>query len=271
MERPLADLHSHLVPGVDDGARTAEDTLDSLDRLTAAGVSKVITTPHLEASLTLDPPALEARLEEVDAAWESVAPRIATRFPELEIRRGFELMLDVPDADFTHEALRLGETSYILVEWPRMQVPPHSAEVLSRLRFAGLRPVVAHPERYHGLDPDLDVVRAWREAGAHLQVNHGSLAGRYGPGARTAALRLLGRGWVDFLSTDFHARSHLGLYLTESRERLAAAGAEELFFLLAGTNVLRVFEDEPPLPVPPIEADQGLWGRLRELLTGADR
>jgi hypothetical protein len=95
------DIHSHLVPGVDDGARTLEDTLASVERLTRLGIRKILTTPHLDGSLTKDPKALEARLNEVTAAWEIAADAIGRDFPEVTFKRGHEIMLDVPDVDFS--------------------------------------------------------------------------------------------------------------------------------------------------------------------------
>lgn len=264
-----ADLHSHLVPGVDDGARTGEDTLEGVGRMWEAGIERVLTTPHLEGSLTHDSRALEARLGEVDDAWAWSSTAVRERYPELDFRRGFEIMLDVPDPDLEDERLKLGGTSFVLVEWPRMQVPPQSIQALSRIRSAGLRPILAHPERYFGLDPQLRVVEAWKEAGAYLQVNHGSLVGRYGNDARSIAGRLLRRGWVDYLATDFHGRSHLSLYFEEAEARLSTLGGEEQFDLLTGTNPSRVFRDREPLPVPPLEADPGLWGKLRGIFLGS--
>lgn len=268
--RPLADLHSHLIPGVDDGARTVEDTVEGLARMVERGYGRVLTTPHLDASLTRDPSALEARLEEVREGWEGMVGTVEERWPDLDFRRGFEVMLDVPDADFSDPRLRLGGTRFILVEWPRMQVPPHSTEVLSRLKFAGLNPIIAHPERYAGLDPGLRVVEKWLETGAWLQVNNGSFVGRYGPNAQTVAFRLLKRGWIHYLSSDFHGRPHLSLYMDEAQEELRSRGGEEQLALLARVNPSRVFDDEDPLPVAAVTGETGLWNRIRDLFVNED-
>ena len=264
----LADLHNHLVPGVDDGARNTEDALEGIGRMVDAGYRRIVTTPHLDAGLTLNPPALDARLDQIREGWEWIIAEVRKRWPDLDFRQGYEVMLDVPDADFSGPRLCLDGTSFILVEWPRMHVPPRSTEVISRLRFAGLRPVVAHPERYSGVDPSLERIERWRRAGAYLQVNHGSLAGRYGQAARTTALRLLKRGWVDYLSTDFHGRPHLDLYLDDVREALEERGGDEQLALLTRTNPSRLFDDEDPLPVPPLPDERGLWDRLRGLFAG---
>ena len=262
----IADMHSHLVPGVDDGARTMEDTLEGIKRMTEAGIRKVITTPHLDASLTHDPAAYALRMDHVDQAWSNAEREVGKKFPEVDFRRGHEVMLDIPDPDIGDERLRLGGSSFVLLEWPRLQLPPGTVEVLSRLRLAGIRPIVAHPERYVGFDGALDLASEWRRVGAYLQVNYGSLMGRYGPEARTLAFRLLRRGWVDYLATDFHCRSHLKLLHREGVKRLTEVGGDEQVSLLSITNPQRIFRDEEPIPVPPLLGERTLWARLRELL-----
>ncbi len=264
----LADLHSHLVPGVDDGAASLEDALEGVERMTREGIRRIVTTPHLDGSLTRYPEGFRARMEEVDAAWETVSRAVAKHFPEVDFRRGHEVMLDIPDPDLSDPRLRLGGSSFVLVEWPRLQLPPGTIEVLSRMRFAGVKPIVAHPERYIGLE--LEVVAEWRRIGAYCQVNYGSLVGRYGSEARTFAHRLLRRGWVDYMSSDFHGRPNLKLYKREARERLDELGGDEQIALLAGTNPRRVFQDEEPLSVPPLLKERGLWGRFMELFQGEE-
>ncbi len=265
----IGDFHSHLVPGVDDGAQSIADTLDGVRRMVDAGVGRIITTPHLDGSLTLDPTAFDARMGELDAAWERARRAVASDFPELDFRRGHEILLDRPDVDLADPRLRLGGTSFALVEWPRLQVPPGTAAVVARLRSAGWRPVIAHPERYGGMDVPLALPGEWRRAGAFLQVNHGSLLGRYGPEARRQAVVLLARGWVDYLASDFHGRAHLDLFIEAARELFREAGGMEQWRLLTSVNPSRLFSDEEPIPVPALTVEEGLLKKLRKMLRGA--
>ena len=265
----LGDLHSHLIPGVDDGAQTVEDSLDAVDRMVRAGVRRIVTTPHLNASLMEEPDDFEARLEEVDRAWQKVSSSVSKKFSEVEFHRGYEVAVDTPSVDFSDERLRMANTSFVLIEWPRLHVPPRTEPVLDRICGFGVRPVIAHPERYGGMD--LDLAGRWRESGAYLQVNHGSLTGRYGKDVRDTAMELLKRGWVDYLSSDFHARPHLEPYIREAREALEDVGAEEQFSMLTSINPARLLKDEEPLPVPPLFASPGLWDRVKELLGGDGR
>lgn len=265
----FVDIHNHLVPGVDDGARDVAAALDAVERLTRLSVRKILTTPHIDGSLTLDPKRLEGRLSAVSEAWERAAEAIGEHFPEVEFRRGHEVLLDVPEVDFSDPRIRMAGTSFVLVEWPRLQLPPGTARVLKRIRESGYRPIVAHPERYAGIGEAIDIVAHWRDVGAYLQVNHGSLVGRYGAVAQSVSHRLLRRGWVDYLASDFHAHPRLKVYMTEAVQVLEELGAQEVMAYLCRTNPGRLLTGEDPLPVPVLPAERGFWARLKGILQQA--
>ncbi|MBM4182629.1 MAG: hypothetical protein FJ207_00220 [Gemmatimonadetes bacterium] len=262
----LVDVHNHLVPGVDDGARDLSAVVDSMERMTRASIRRIITTPHIDGSLTLDAARLESRLRAVTAAWERAAAAIGESFPEVEFQRGHEVCIDVPEVDLSDPRIRMAGTSFVLVEWPRLQLPPATARALSRIRQNGYRPIVAHPERYAGMGQAIGVAGQWRDAGAYLQVNYGSLVGRYGSEAQRTALSLLERGWVDYLSSDFHGHSSLKVYKDEAWELLESMGAQEILHYVCRTNPGRILSDEPPLPVPVLPNERRFWSRVRGLL-----
>ncbi len=266
----LADLHSHLVPDVDDGARTLDDALEGIGRMVAAGVGSIVTTPHFDASLGRDPRRFAERMECVDDAFADLEAGVAEAFPDLRLTRGHEVMLDDPFPDLSDPRLRLAGTRFVLVEWPRLRIPPATPEVVARIKEGGWTPLIAHPERYVPLLQNFQVVGAWRRAGACLQMNHGSLLGRYGDEARVAALRLLEGGWVDVLSSDFHGRSHIPIFIAEARDWFEEQGALEAFDLLTRTNPARILADELPDPVPSFTIERGFWSRLAGFLRPGD-
>lgn len=264
----LRDLHSHLIPGVDDGAPELDDALEGVARMIDAGIGAIVTTPHLRGSLTRDPAEMERVLAVEDDAWTTLSEAVAERHPDLRLERGHEVRLDVPDPDLSDPRLRLAGTSYALVEWARFRIPPASRDALEGLCEEGVRPILAHPERYSELLEDPDLVESWRSAGALFQVNHGSLVGRYGADARRRAFALLERGWVDLLSSDFHGHTTEPLPVEEAREALEHAGGEEAFRLLTEENPRRVLDDDELLGVPALVVERGLWGRLLGLFEG---
>lgn len=264
----FADLHSHLIPGVDDGSRTLEESLEGLGRMWDMGIRRVVTTPHLDASLTRELGALELKLAAVDEAYARLAEAAHERFPELPLGRGHEVMLDIPDPDLSDTRLHLGGTDFVLVEWPRLMIPPATRETVARIRAMGITPVIAHPERYRGMADRLRLAYGWKNEGAVLQMNHGSLLGRYGSEARSVAHRLLEEGWVDCLSSDFHGRPHLEVYLDRSAQLFLERDAADVFELLAATNPSRIMDGEAPLEVPPIKPNRRLMARIRGFLGG---
>jgi protein-tyrosine phosphatase len=257
----MIDFHSHLVPGVDDGAADLEQTRAALEAMRAEGVRALITTPHLKGSLTERPEKFADYLSTLDAAWEQMRELANAEFPDLRVERGVEVMLDTPSPDLSDSRVRLAGTSFVLVEFPFMNVPPNCTAAVFELKMKGWTPVIAHPERYGNLDESLQEIEEWRRVGAYLQVNCGSLLGRYGGEAQAFAWRLLRRGWVDYLSSDYHARGRCAI--AESRAKLVEKGGEEQARLLMEINPERLLAGQPPEPVPPLEREKlPFWRRL---------
>jgi len=263
----LVDIHSHLVHGVDDGARHLPGVLNAVERLADAGIRRLITTPHIDASLALMPERLAVRLDEVSEAWQTAHDAISREFPEVEYHRGHEVLIDVPEPELTDPRLRLAGTSFVLIEWPRLSVPPGTPRVVRYIRDQGQRPVIAHPERYSGMSRKLELTTQWKEEGALLQVNFGSLVGRYGSEARSVAWRLLETGQADYLATDFHGHSRLKIYKKEAWSEVESRGGSEALDLLCRVNPSRILEDLEPLAVPEVSAPASLLRRLRGIMS----
>ena len=264
----LTDFHSHLVPAVDDGAQDADDSAAALARFRAEGVTQLITTPHFVGSLTLDARALATRLFELDAGWEVLGGVVAADTERmgspLVVRRGVEVMLDVPDVNLSDSRLRLAGGPFVLVEYPGLRLPPVNAEVaLIALRQNGWIPVVAHPERYRNLDAPLASLARFRSAGAFLALNAGSLFGDYGKSAAAHARSILTAGWADYVVSDYHARGEPGM--SRFARTLADARFSAQAELLTATNAARLLSGESPFPVPPIEAPKERRSLLERL------
>jgi len=257
----LVDFHNHLMPGVDDGATDDAEARTGLDALWAQGIRMLVATPHVDGSLTRQTQQLEHRLAELDEGWRRLQAAAAERYPELVLKRGAEVMLDTPDPDVSESRLRLAGGKYVLVEYPFMMVPPQSARVLDHILAAGQVPIIAHPERYANLTADSTLPQEWREHGALLQVNAGSITGRYGPHARNNVLALLQRGFADFLCSDYHAR---GVPATSSAyAALSDLDGREHADLLMSVNPRRMLDGDVPIPVPPLPIERSLTARVR--------
>lgn len=266
--RGIADFHSHLVPGVDDGAETLDQSYAALLSMESQGITTVITTPHIRASLLADPAASRAYRARVDSAWTELQAMVRAEFPQMRLERGYEVMLDVPHVDLSPAWIRLAGTRFVLVEFPSLSVPPNSARALFDIRVTGLVPIVAHPERYSGVDADLEVIGEWRRSGACLQVNAGSLLRQHGPAARDVAWMLLDRGWVDYLGSDYHARGECATGAAVAL--LATEGAGDRVGLLSSVNPGAVVADAGPVPVAPF-GGRTPWHRIRNLVASRKR
>ena len=262
----FADFHSHLIPGVDDGSRTVAEAVDGVRMMLDAGISRIVTTPHIKASLLDHAVDAEEYLGRVSAGFQSVRDALRVQRVRVDFEQGYEVRLDRPDCDFSDERLRLAGTSFVLVEWPRFEISDETDEVLTTVTAAGFRPVIAHPERYRAIETELPALRRWRRAGAYLQVTYGSLSGRYGSAVRGAAFLLLREGLVDYLATDFHAREGYRLHMREAVAELRAIGGDEQLEVLGVTNPNRLLDDLEPLTAPPLRAEREPEGRTDSTL-----
>jgi protein-tyrosine phosphatase len=246
----VIDIHSHLLPGVDDGSRSIAMSAPVLERFAADGVECLVLTPHLLASQARSAPyeRHSAILAELQAA--------VTRAPEL--RLGWEIMLDEPNADLRGAHLGLGGSSAVLVEFPRTSVPARAADELFRIRSHGNVPVLAHPERYWGCT--VEKVAEWRAAGAVIQMDTAGLVGK--GSIATISRALLEAGVVDLFASDNHGDSRS---LATARTWLLEVATPEHAALLTSTNARRLLAGEPLVPVPPLPKRPGIFGRLREL------
>lgn len=254
------DFHNHVIPGVDDGTRDGSEARAAVEALAAQGVERVIATPHLSGSITTDGAALEARLRELDEGWE----RLRAAVPEgvgVHLGRGAEVRLDAPEVDLSDPRLRLDGGPSVLVEFAHFTVPPRSAEALASIVDAGYQPVVAHPERYRGIDAELSVVRGWADAGAYLQVNAGALLGRYGDRAAGLAERLLAGGWVHCMASDYHGRGEPDS--GPVRALLEEWAGDEPVRVLFEENPTRLLEGRPCVPGSPVVRPRSLTDRLK--------
>lgn len=198
-----ADLHNHVLPGIDDGAPDTLTAARMIAGLASLGLATVYATPHVMAELYPNTPATvglaAARLHV--ALGRAYGGVLAGAAAEYMLDEGFAAKLRGEGGGrlLTLPGRRL------LVEWSLVGEPLGLPEALAGIRDAGYVPVLAHPERYAYWHGRFARLRELVEAGCELQVNLLSLTGRYGPGAREAGLRLLTDGLAAFAASDAHA------------------------------------------------------------------
>ena len=206
-----ADMHSHLLPGLDDGAETLAHSLDLLRALRALGYRKLIMTPHIMGDFFKNTP------ESIRAALQLLREAAAEAdLGDLELDCAAEYYLDEflgrKLADGTEMLTFGGDKRYLLFETSYMNEPLNLYDIIFELSAQGYTPVLAHPERYtyfYGRLAEIEKLR--RDHGVLLQVNLNSLAGYYSPAAKKVAEQLVDAGLVDFVGTDTLLRRTLPL------------------------------------------------------------
>lgn len=252
----MIDIHTHLLPGVDDGSPSIEVSVPILEQFGAGGVEVLVCTPHLMASNAASAPYNQHA--QILSALRAAAPAVP------ELRLGWEIMLDVPGADLRHPQLALGGSKAVLVEFPRMTIPPHATEELFRLRMSGIVPVLAHPERYGGCT--VEQVEDWRRSGAVIQLDGAGLLGN----SRMSRLAqdMLARGCADLVASDTHGDTRSLMIV---RDWLLEWGTPEQADLLTRENARRVLANEPVRDVPPLEMRRGMLAQLKQMVLGRVR
>jgi protein-tyrosine phosphatase len=249
----MIDIHTHLLPGVDDGSKSLESSVEVLRRFASDGVTTVVCTPHLEASRVHEAP--HERHAAIFAQLVAAAPNP----PKLQ--RGWEIMLDVPGADLTDPRLGLGGSTARLVEFARLGLPANADKDLLRIRESGLVPVVAHPERYWGCTPA--IVARWRQVGAVIQMDVTAIL-RRGRLARFVE-DLLAAGLIDLFASDTHADRRT---LATARAWLTDVTTAENVDLLIFENARRLLASEPTMAVWPIQVRRSMVRRLGQFMFG---
>lgn len=193
----FTDWHSHILPGVDDGIRTMEESLATLDAYEQQGVRKVWLTPHIMEDCPNTTDRLRQRFEELKQEYKG----------NIELSLASENMLDslFEERLAKRDLLPIGEKeNHLLVETSYMNPPYGMDEMVEGILSAGLTPILAHPERYRYMEQD-DYFK-WKERGMLFQCNYISLIGGYGETARKKLEWLLKNNMIDFTGSDMHRK-----------------------------------------------------------------
>lgn len=202
-----ADMHSHLIPGIDDGAQTIEDSIELIKGLKAKGFTYFVTTPHIMSDFYRNTP--EIILPLLDKVREEITKQnigvTIDAAAEYYLDRDFERKIK------SEKLLSFGKENYVLFELSYLNEPSNMHRIIFDLLGAGYTPILAHPERYPFYYDKYDEYLQMHDKGALLQLNINSLTGYYSPQTKEIAERMCKDGIIDFIGTDCHKTGHVNL------------------------------------------------------------
>jgi protein-tyrosine phosphatase len=254
----MIDLHSHVLPGLDDGPETLAGSLELARAALAAGTTTLVATPHLN------------RLYDVDAAIALAAVQelrghLARENIELELLGGAEIAVDRLPSLSEEEllALRLGDGPYLLIESPLSSGTRVLTQSVQELLTQGHRVLLAHPERCPGFQREPGALRALVAKGVRCSITAGALEGRFGGVARRFSLTLLREGLVHDVASDAHDSYRRSPNMRPGLAAAAASlpGADRQAAWLTERSPAAILAGEPLPPCPPLEP-RGLRRRL---------
>ncbi|GIU00518.1 capsular polysaccharide biosynthesis protein [Sulfurovum sp. TSL6] len=193
------DLHSHFIPGIDDGSQSMEESLSLLKGMESLGYEKVITTPHIMIDVYRNTPQI------IKEGLVSLRKAAKAEGIKLEIEAAAEYYLDEGFYDHirSDEVMSI-DGKYLLFETSYVSKPLQIEEMIFEISAAGYIPLMAHPERYRYVSDPLKEYGRWKELGVLFQLDLNSLGGHYGKDAKKKAEILSDNGMIDFLGSDVH-------------------------------------------------------------------
>lgn len=212
----MIDIHCHLLPGVDDGSQTLEESCMMAEIAIDSGVKTLVTTPH--CNYPGEDPNFFSR--DLAGVYTNLKAELAKRGLDINLYFGMEVFgsMDVAALLREKKVVSLNNTRYVLIEFYFNDDPARVLFVLQQVIRAGYVPVIAHPERYRFMRPDHSTIFDMLDMGCLFQINRGSIRGVFGREIQDTALKMLDHGFADFVASDSHSPFHRTPYLFDVYE-----------------------------------------------------
>ena len=243
----MIDLHCHILPGVDDGSATDEESCMMAQLAVESGVTAIAATPHCNVpgqfqNYCSEP--LRQRFGRLNAL-------LRAREIPLKLYAGMEVYLtpEVPGLLRQGKLLPLGGSRYLLVEFGFDESRRFAEQMLDAIRKEGVIPVVAHPERYRFVQRERECLLHWIGEGLVLQINKGSLFGMFGRSAAQVANWCLGEGCIHLIGSDAHSPFRRTTRLADAWDYAADFDSPEIADFLLEKNPAAILDDRPVRPV----------------------
>lgn len=258
----MIDIHTHILPGLDDGSAKWDDTLNMAQAAVSEGITTIIATPHHANGTYIN------EADKVVEHTSRVNQQLNAAGVPITIVTGQEIRVhdDLLEAWDRKELLPLAGSSYVLIEMPSSRIPKNMLDLIHELSIINLKPIIAHPERNAEVVQHPERLAELVEAGAFAQVTTHSLVGGFGKRIEQAAWSLCKDGLIHIVSSDAHHIERRGFRLREAYDRINERMGEnwETYFL---NNAQCVLEDKPFGSTPLTTKTTPTIGKIRKLLS----
>lgn len=238
----MIDIHTHILPGLDDGARDMEDSLSMAALALKSGVHTLVATSHANTGGFFKEYSIEEYLQRLEAFRKALDE---VKLP-LRVFSGMEIYMtrEVPRMIREGRLLSLNQTGYFLTEFSFGIEQEEMDEMLHDLMELGVTPVIAHPERYRCVQESESGIAKWKNRGCLLQVNRGSIFGKFGSGAKQCVDRLLDQHMVTCIASDAHKPYERTTYMADIKEYMEQEYSFEYSKKLLYDNPKRILKEK---------------------------
>ena len=232
----MIDFHSHILPDIDDGSRSLEESIKIVEEAKSVGFNKIISTSHY----------IERYYESDKEKRTELLEQLKSNITDVELFLGNEIYITYDIIKLIEEgkASTINDSRYILFELPLNTKPMNAEEVVYRIIEKGGIPVIAHPERYSYVQNDIKFAEKLFDMGALFQSNYGSIIGMYGSKAKKTVKKLLKQDMVHFLGSDVHRTNQIYPKIPQIMKKLKRIVSERKIEELTELNAEKVLKDE---------------------------
>jgi protein-tyrosine phosphatase len=263
----MFDVHHHLLFGMDDGPETIEESIAMAAMAAEDGITHVVCTPHANNQYKFDPQIISERLDQLRGALTAAEIGIV-------LGRGCDFHItweNLQDAIANPSKYTINGGQYLLIELPDFVLPMGLENTLNDLRFAGMEPILTHPERNPAIQRNPERMKPWIAQGLIVQVTAGAVLGRFGKKAQKLAHQFVRDNWAHVIATDAHNATGRPPRMRQAFDLIADTYGEETAQRLCIENPRAIFESAnlyyQPDPVGVVEMPDTRPSWIRRLFT----
>lgn len=236
----MIDIHTHIIPNIDDGSKSVEETFELIKEAEEAGFTDIILTPHYITNY-YETPGSEVRF------WtESLQNIINQKGIKVQLHSGMEIYIfeELGELLRSGQIITLANSNYVLIEFPMNTTMRNVEQILFIIRNMGYKVIIAHPERYKCIQDNAEYAMQLVEEGCLLQSNYGSIVDIYGKEAKKTVKQLLKMNLVSFLGTDTHKQGTIYSAMPQILKKLKKIITEEKLYEITTKNPKKILDNQ---------------------------